>query len=74
MRTWYVTCIQEINQPAVKYIKLPGANFADELPLNPPSAKRMELFTTANAFLAGYDRMNHPIKGDGTASFEPFHT
>ena len=67
MRMWYV--IQAINQPSLKYIKLPGANFPDELPLNPPSARRMELLSNANTFLATHDRMIHPIKGDGNCLF-----
>ena len=53
----------------MKYVKLPGANFQDELPLNPPSARRIQLFSNASAFLATYDRMIHPIKGDGNCLF-----
>ena len=61
--------MQEINQPAMKYVKLLGANLPDELPLNPPSARRIQLFSSANAFLATYDRMIHPIRGDGNCLF-----
>ena len=61
--------MQDINQPLMKYVKLPGANFPDELPLNPPSSRRIQLFSTASAFLATYDRMIHPIKGDGNCLF-----
>ena len=46
----------------MKYVKLPGANFSDELPFNPPSS-------TNSAFLATYDRMIHPIKRDGNCLF-----
>ena len=53
----------------MKYIKHPGANFPDESPLNPPSARRIQLFSNANAFLAIYDRMIHPTKGDGNCLF-----
>ena len=54
----------------MKYVKLPGANFPDELPLNPPSARRIQLFSTASTFLATHDRMIHPIKGDGNCLFQ----
>ena len=53
----------------MKYVKLPGANFPDELPLNPPSASRIQSLSNASAFLAAYDRMIHPIKGDGNCLF-----
>ena len=47
-------------------IKLPGANFSDELPLNSPSAWT---FFNASAFLATYNRVIHTIKGDGNCLF-----
>ena len=54
----------------MKYVKLPGANFPDELPLNQPSARRIQSFSHANTFLAAYDRSIHPIKGDGNCLFQ----
>ena len=66
IKLWYV--IQAINQPLMD-IKLPEANFPDELPLNPPSARRMQSFFNASTFLANYDMVIHTIKGDGNCLF-----
>ena len=58
-----------INQPNSNYVKLPGATFCDELPLNEPSPRSKQTFTEASKFLECYDRQIRPILGDGNCLF-----
>ena len=57
------------NQPNSNYVKLPGATFYDELPLNEPSHRSKQTFTEASKFLECYDRQIRPILGDGNCLF-----
>lgn len=50
-------------------MKLPGATFPDELPVNAPTTKRVLCFDEASKFLESYDRKIHPILGDGNCLF-----
>ena len=49
-------CTQEINQPLMKYVKLPGANFPNEyIAPQPTKCQEIQSFSHASTFLSTYD-------------------